>query len=274
MAHVLLLTDHSANSLNAAIFAVQLYGAEGNTFTVLNTYMLPLGVTTPMGNIDAILAKGSLDNTDHFASKLKQALPNMPLDLRVACEHGDLPSVIGRYAASDGRPDLVVMGTQGTTGLQQVLIGSNTSDVIKGSEIPVLAIPENSTYRSPGRIVLADDGGPVDRTTIKVLLDVARWSKAEVMIVRVINDESTLETGSSTSVYDRLLGAIPHSHHYISSENVVTALHDLADQSDADLVVVIHRQRGIFDQLFHRSVATRLSMHTHIPMLVLQQRPM
>jgi nucleotide-binding universal stress UspA family protein len=79
-----------------------------------------------------------------------------------------------------------------------------------------------------------------------------------------------VEEGGNT-IFDTLLGAIPHSFHYTSSENVIKALHELADQSDADMVVVIHRHRGLFDQLFHRSTATKLAMHTHIPMLVLQQ---
>ncbi len=274
MAHVLIPTDFSQNSLNAAMYAVQLYGAEGNVFTLLNTYMLPRGTANTMWNIDELLAKESAEGVNVFAEKLKRELPGMKVELRTACEHGDLSNVIRRYSETDETPELVVMGTQGATGLEKVLIGSNTADVIKSSDVPVLAIPENSRYRAPRRIVLADDGGPVDRRTIKVLLDIARWSQAEVMIVRVITEDPAFETGSSSSVYDDLLGAIPHSHHYITSENVVTALHDLSDQSDADLVVVIHRHRGIFDQLFHRSIATRLSMHTHIPMLVLQQLPL
>jgi nucleotide-binding universal stress UspA family protein len=88
--------------------------------------------------------------------------------------------------------------------------------------------------------------------------------------VRVVNEETSVDEGAG-SIYDSLLGAIPHSFHYISEENVTKALHDMADQNDADLVVVVHRHRGLFEQLFHRSTASKLAMHTHIPMLVLQQ---
>ncbi len=271
MAHILIPTDFSTNSLNAALFAIQLYGAEDNVFTILNSYMLPRGAATTMWSIDDLLAKESAEGLDIFMSKLQEELPHIKADLRVASEHGDLPNVIARFLDDPEPPELVVMGTQGASGLKEVLMGSNTADVIKRTDMPVLAVPEQARYRSPRRIVLADDGGPVDKGTVKVLLDIARWSQAEVMIVRVVNEDTTVETGSSASVYDTLLGGIPHSHHYISGENVTTALHDLADQSDADLVVVIHRQRGLFEQLFHRSIATKLAMHTHIPMLVLQQ---
>jgi nucleotide-binding universal stress UspA family protein len=164
----------------------------------------------------------------------------------------------------------VVMGTQGASGLKEVLMGSNTADVIKRGGLPVLAVPQDARYSVPKRIVLADDGGHVHKETIKVLLDFARWSHAEIMIVRVVDPERT-EDEQGDSAYDTLLGAIPHSHHFISGENVNSALHDIADQSGADLVVVLHRQRGLFESLFHRSTASKLAMHTHIPMLVLQQ---
>ncbi len=272
MAHILLPTDFSENALNAALFAVQLYGDKGNVYTVLNSYMLPRGAATTMWSIDDLLAKGSVEGLDEFKTRLEKELAGRRPEIRVLSEHGDLPNVIGRFQDPPDRPELVVMGTQGASGLKEVLLGSNTADVIKRTDLPVLAVPEQARYRTPRRIILADDGGFVDRNMLKVLLDIARWSQAEVMIVRVMNEESTVENDESGSVYDELLGAIPHSHHYISAENVITALHDLADQSDADMVVVIHRHRGLFDQLFHRSTATRLAMHTHIPMLVLQQR--
>ncbi len=272
MAHVLIPTDFSGNALNAALYATQLYGADGNVFTILNSYMLPRGAASTMWSIDDLLAKESLEGVEMFLTRLRAELPNdSRYELRSACEHGDLPQVVGRFAHDDEPPELVVMGTQGASGLKEVLMGSNTADVIKHGGLPVLAVPQDARYRTPRRIVLADDGGMVDKATLKVMLDIARWSQAEVMIVRVVQRDDEPDESGSGSIYDTVMGAIPHSHHYISGENVNTALHDMADQSDADLVVVTHRQRGLFEQLFHRSTATKLAMHTHIPMLVLQQ---
>jgi nucleotide-binding universal stress UspA family protein len=270
MAHVLIPTDLSGNALNAAVYAIRLYGDEGNVFTVLNCYMLPRGAASTMWSIDDMLAKESLEGTEAFVARLREALPGSKADLRVVCEHGDLPNVIARFKHDPDRPELVVMGTQGATGLKEVLMGSNTADVIRHSGFPVLAVPQDARYRTPKRIVLADDGGPLDKATITVLLNIARWSHSEVIIVRVVNEDSPAEGSQASADYDALLGAIPHSHHTISGENVITALHDMADQSDADLVVVVHRHRGLFEQLFHRSTATKLAMHTHIPMLVLR----
>ncbi len=270
MAKVLVPTDFSSNSLNAARYAVQLYGTEGVEFIVLNSFMMPRGAASTMWSIDDLLAKEAQEGVDGFMARMREEPELAKAELTGVVEHGDLPNVVDRFANDPEPPELVVMGTQGATGLKEVLMGSNTADVIKRGGLPVLAVPQNTVYKSPKRIILADDGGGVRKESIKVLVDIARWSHSEVMIVRVTDPERAGEEVGD-SPYDTLLGAVPHSHHFISGENVNTALHDLADQSEADMVVLLHRKRGLFEQLFHRSTSTKLAMHTHIPMLVLQE---
>jgi nucleotide-binding universal stress UspA family protein len=270
MAHILLPTDFSTNALNAARYAINLFGTEGNTFIVLHSYMMPRSSASTMLSMDDVLAREAQESMDLFLARMQEEFGSLKPALSGVCEHGDLPNVVQRFAKDAVPPDAVVMGTQGASGLKEVLLGSNTADVVRNGHLPVIAVPENNTYRAPKRIILADDGGPVNKETVKLLLDIARWSQAEVLIVRVVNEDTAVEEGGNT-IYDTLLGAIPHSHHYLSSDDVIKALHDMADQNDVDLVVLVHRQRGLLDQLFHRSTASRLAMHTHIPMLVLQQ---
>jgi len=271
MAHVLIPTDLSPNALNAAVYAIHLYGEEGNTFLLVNTYGLPITLEEPSTMTMEVLALASTEGLERFAAQLRDALPDHAPEIMVHSRPGDLADVLMELESSSPAPDLVVMGTQGHSGLERILVGGNTAAVIKNLRTPILAVPEQARYTAPRRIVLADDGGPVVKATMKVLLDIARWSKAEVRIVHVVPEERTSEDDLSASGYDVLLGAIPHTYHSVSGDNVMVALHDLAHQSDADLVVVLHRHRGIFEQLFHRSMSTRLAMHTHIPMLVLQQ---
>ncbi len=38
------------------------------------------------------------------------------------------------------KPDLIVMGTHGRTGLQHMLVGSTTERVVRGSSVPVLTV--------------------------------------------------------------------------------------------------------------------------------------
>jgi nucleotide-binding universal stress UspA family protein len=271
MARILLPTDFSTNALNAATYAVKLFGTEGNSFVLLTTYMMPHGTASTMWNINGLLAQEAAQGLEAFAARLRSELGDAAIVLETAVEHGDLPHVVARFAADAAPADLVVMGTQGASGLREVLMGTNTAAVIAGGSLPVLAVPENAEYRTPKRILLADDGGPVGKESLQPLLAIARWSHAHVSIVRVVQEDAPVSTGSD-STYDLLMGGIPHSEQYHSGEDAQAAISELADRTEADLVAVLHRQRGLFEGLFHRSTSKRMVMHTHIPMLVLQQR--
>jgi len=270
MARILIPTDFSSGALNAAVYAVRLFGSEGNRFVLLNTFMMPPGGASTMWNIDDLLAKESLAGLQQFEAVLRNALPGVDVNLEIICEHGDLPNVVDRYLTDAEKPICVVMGTQGASGLQEALFGSNTASVIKHGSFPVIAVPGKAEYRAPKRILLADDGGPVSRDALALLLDIARWSQSELRIARVVNEQVTADD-SRTQAYDQLLGGIPHSQQFLSAEHVETALNDLAEQGDADMLAVLHRKRGLFQGLFHRSTAAKLAMHTHLPLLVLQQ---
>jgi nucleotide-binding universal stress UspA family protein len=51
-------------------------------------------------------------------------------------------------AADRTKASVIVMGTQGLTGLRKMLLGSTTDRVLRGSRVPVLAVPPASRGRS------------------------------------------------------------------------------------------------------------------------------
>ncbi|MCB0790321.1 MAG: universal stress protein [Flavobacteriales bacterium] len=271
MAHIVLPTDMSHNALRAAVHGVRLFGAKGNRFTLLHAYLNMNAGSALTLDLNEVILRAGREGLDEFEKKLRQEVELGDAQVKKLVEHGDLPNVIQRVAVEDGPVDCVVMGTQGASGLKEVLIGSNTADVIDHSPVPVLAVPGESIYREPRRIVLADDGGKVGASDIRPLLDIARAAGAEITIVRVVAEDEDPER-PVVSRYDDLLGTIPHTHRTISSANISGALNDLVDQSDADLVVMLHRHRSLFGELFHRSASRRLVMHTHVPVLVLERR--
>lgn len=269
MAHVLIATDLSDYALNAALYGIRLYGTEGNRFSLLNAYRSPPAPEgMPMAPDPA--AQLSADGLETFARRLLEQLPEPTPDLATVSAYGALSNVIEDLCEGPEPPDLVVMGTHGASGLERALMGSTTAALIRSGSAPILAVPVHARYQDPKRIILADDGGMVDRATLKVLVDIARWSRSEVLIVHVVPESQESESAFGSS-YDVQLGAIPHTFHSVIGHDVLQALNDLVNQSETDLAVVVHRNRGLIERLFHRSVATDLALHTHVPLLVLQQ---
>ena len=73
--------------------------------------------------------------------------PGPDLSLRV--EHGGAFEVISRVV-DEMRPDLVVLGTHGRSGLLKVLLGSVTEQALRGLDVDILAVPP---VRSPVGVV-------------------------------------------------------------------------------------------------------------------------
>jgi nucleotide-binding universal stress UspA family protein len=270
VARILLPTDFSRASLNAVRYGIRLFGAEGNRFVLLNTYMMPRGGASTMWNMDEMLAREAQAGVSAFADAVRKEFPGEHLELEAVCEHGDLPNVVDRYLTDTEPPTCVVMGTQGASGLEEVLFGSNTAAVIKQGAFPVLAVPRDTAFREPQRIVLAHDGGPLNEPVLRPLLSIARKHGSEVRIARVVNEASPAEPGAQDKAMADLFADMRHSSQFVSSEDVEAALCELAIKADASMLVVLHRKRGIFTGLFKRSLSAALAMHTNLPLLVLQ----
>jgi nucleotide-binding universal stress UspA family protein len=216
------------------------------------------------------LSKASLEGLVAFNDALRNSFPDRKFNIVVNSEHGQLQRIITNYRHRSNAPDLVVMGTQGASGLKEVLVGSNTAAVIKHCGVPVLAVPENAKYKGVKNVVIADDAGPIDADALEVLMNIVMDNKAELIVTRVVNEKTSADDGGTSKMME-LVKDLPHSTVFLSGEDVTQALEEQVERCKAELVAVVHRKLGVFDRIFHRSTAAKLSMHTHTPMLVLQQ---
>ena len=103
--------------------------------------------------------KKVLRNMDEAAHNMmdefvKKNLPkSRKIDKRIV---PGLPAAQIVYLAKKEEVDLIVMGTQGLSGLKRLMIGSNVDKVMRASPIPVLAVPEKGGGKI-GRGATADE---------------------------------------------------------------------------------------------------------------------
>ena len=71
---------------------------------------------------------------------------------------GDVPGAIAAYADESGI-DLIVMPTQGRSGVEEALIGSVTERVLRRATVPVLALRPDGVTRAPYRDILVPTDG-------------------------------------------------------------------------------------------------------------------
>lgn len=267
MPKILLATDLSANALNAALFAMELYGWEDTTYTLLHCYEY---LVTRGTSSEEDFARASKARTERFKEALMAKLPGRSWRIDVELRPGNLSTVLGSYGEHAALPLVVVMGAEEE---QEVSAGHHgpSPTVIQLSRLPVLAVPPETYYKGIGNILLADDGGPVEQAELAALSDVLRRTHARVHVLRMEGEGMPPTTATRPSPVEHALGHAPHTYLHKSGDDLLAVLTEAVAETRSDLVVLIHHDRSLLRRILHPSVSVRLSLHAHIPLLILQQ---
>src|SRR5262245_2649665 len=103
---------------------------------------------------------------------------------------GSPADAITSYAAA-ARPDLIVMGTRGTSGLRHLVLGSVTEDVLRSVDCPVLAIPPDADPAPPfpfRRVVCATDFSATSVGALRLAASLSRDAITSVTVLHVVDD--------------------------------------------------------------------------------------
>src|SRR5690606_40074388 len=82
--------------------------------------------------------------------------------------------------------DLIVMGTKGKSNERHIVFGSNTFQLLKCAECPVLAIPSNYTNAQPKHILFPTDYViPYKHRELKLLCELAALHDSAIDVLYV-----------------------------------------------------------------------------------------
>jgi len=160
------------------------------------------------------------------------------------------------------------MGKRGEGGSR--FFGSNTTDMIKHADVPVLAVPEEAPLRDVRRILLASDHEDVRASDLDVLREIAQLKNAEVVVAHVERPDDPKGPHWSEGIYDVGLKGVAHRFITVEGGEVPDALVGSASRVEADMIAVVHRRTGFLARLFDPSLAKELALHGTIPLLALQ----
>ena len=91
-----------------------------------------------------------------------------------------------KRVVEDKKIDLIIMGTKGASGIKKVSMGSNTGDVITRVKCPLLAVPENSTYKTPKEIAFPTDFHlAYDINVLDSLIEMATMNNSMLRVVHI-----------------------------------------------------------------------------------------
>jgi nucleotide-binding universal stress UspA family protein len=267
MKKILVPTDFSDNAFNALQYAARVANLFGSEITLLHTYRVHSS-TGMLISVEPLTMEQAEKEMHATALKIEPFLEK-GTRLETKIVRGDAISIISDVADISNY-DIIIMGTQGATGLKEILIGSVTNGVIKTTRTPVLAVPSEYEYRPPKCIIFAvDEEGVPSPKVSEPLVVLAGKFGAGIRVYHKDTGESDPGIDPKIDVY---LEGVEHSFHYeLDSEILTKSITAFAEDCNADMLCLIRRTRGFLEEIFHVSVTSKTALHTHIPLLVLQE---
>lgn len=133
--------DYSPSALKALAYALELGRQSGGCVTVLNTLEY-MDAGEPCEHVDENVRRNRQHLLDLARTKLQSQLAGEP---RTWCDIEEIVAINRAYKeillrVSSSDMDLVVMGAQGSGGIELMLYGSNTQHVVRAVICPVLTV--------------------------------------------------------------------------------------------------------------------------------------
>ena len=180
--------DGSANALNATHFAVVMARASARLrlLAVVDDVAACLpeaeGAVVDPGPLLAALA----DEADAALRRAQALGEGARLETSSVVMHGRPADCILAEAA---HADLIVMGTQGRTGVARVLFGSVAEAVVRQSPVPVVAV-HGGDANFEGPIAVAYDATPAADAALHEALRIARAFDVPLIVVHATPDRA------------------------------------------------------------------------------------
>jgi len=275
MKKILLPTDFSENAYNAIQYAVQLFSGEECAFYLLNTYTpilydneyLIYSSTQP--TLTEIYKNNSLKGLNRVLRKIKKNFPDEKHEYHKISSFNMLTDEM-KEQVKEKEIDLVVMGTQGATGADEILFGTHTVQAIKKTKCPLLAIPSHFEYKPPKNILFPTDYESDLPKLLDILKDIATNATSNIHILHVyfgaaLSDEQEKRKKALAQAFKN------NTHHFYSIEekSVPQAIYDFQEDNPVDMLVMINNKHSFFENLLFRPVINEIGFHVKVPFLVI-----
>lgn len=264
--NILVPTDFSENARNSFEFAKKYALLNQGSITLIYTYYSAYDFASQAAKILLQLEAWVLPAREEWNSGPSK------LNISHKIVHGTVATAVTSTAYREGY-DLIIMGTQGASGIHKSLIGSNTSHVIKDSQIPVLAVPYNSQFEVVESITIAIEVGGIEKRFYDQLFKLTKKWKLPFRATHLETHENQWLGFSREDLENHLIKNYPETPFTFinpSSEDTLLDLNQYLIKFPNTLLVMYSKNTSFFEYLFNRSKAIKMAYHTHVPLLVIK----
>lgn len=273
MDKILVTTDFSTSSKAGMRFAIQLSTQGKYELTFFHSYY----IMKPTSWSDATLAAYEKRETEKIQKQLNQFVESVYKSIGVVSKNKrcvisssvTTDSNIREYAFTN-KFNYICISTRGAGKLKKIF-GTNTSNLINHSTVPVIAVPHNYQTSKLVSILYASDLVELENE-LKKVVDFAKPLKAKVELLHfnspidLITDSKIIEAAvKKFSKYDVKL----HLENASPLNTFISNIEAALKKSKPSLMIMFTQQnRAFFEKLFLSSKSSEYSFNAKVPLLV------
>ena len=271
MKTILVATDNSLVANNALHFAAD-FAAETNQRIVLMTsyeMLISSSYDVAFTNPTSLDIEGSIkESHQDIIEKLKNKHTQLIIE-SVVIQGNATDSIIEE--AKRCNAVLIVAGVSGRNALSSFILGSTTKSIIHENKFPVLAVPENATYKGIHRTAFAFDHKHFKRTKLEVFTNFLHVAKSKLLIVNVVHEltDLKLENAVAGLELENLLYDVEHTYHYPADEHISKKINEFCTEFNIDCLAVIPHHHSLLERMFVSSQTDKILEHLKIPLLTI-----
>jgi nucleotide-binding universal stress UspA family protein len=181
------------------------------------------------------------------------------------------PAVQITEAATKYNVDIIVMGTHGSSGWNEIFVGSNAEKVVRASPVPVLSIKDKVNI-NPQKIVFVSDFKEEANAIFPFAKRIAEIFDAKLFLLKV----NTLDTFETTRELNESINRFKTKHNVpdypveiYNDMDKETGILYFAKDINADMIIAgTHGRTGI-SRMFSGSITEELVNHSFCPVLTI-----
>lgn len=277
MKRILVPVDFSPTSQKAFRYAVDI-AFKSNGTVILCHLFKPLEFSK-LGD-PQIIHEENMRTEENILKRLqrlkKKVLTNAKKEMPVSTLVGHIPVVKNILKlVEDNHIDMIVMGTQGATGLKKITVGSVAAKVMERSVVPVLLVPEKFLWKKPAKILFTTTISKADNTALPILSDFAGLYDAKITFVN-LRDPRQLHGYKEKQEFEMYAYSVQRTFddaniqfRQLDTFSVEKTMENLNYEIPYDMLVMLRTKKSFFQKIYLGSFTQKMAFITNKPLLVI-----
>ncbi|REH00184.1 universal stress protein [Flavobacterium aquicola] len=271
MKKILIPTDFSKYADEAIEVGAQI--AKENNSEIVLIHMLEL----PTHMNDAISNETSIPEIMLFKRKAEETLKSIKTrpylsEIKVTeiVRLDGASKGINNYIKQNNDFDLIIMGSHGSTGIDEIFIGSNTEKVVRESEIPVLVIKNKIENFKAKNLIFASDFSNEIKKPFKKVLEFSKLFESKLNLVMICTPNSFKSTSAAHKIVNEFVSEFDmpeYSFEIYNESNIEKGIINYSNENNGDIISFCTHGRTALSHFFTGSISEDLVNHSSKPVL-------